>query len=1565
MSGKAEFRPDWDSILSRLEQELDTQESSSKKAILLYESAEILFREKKDVEGAARRLVEALKLDPDLYPAISRLLVMYSGAAGPEHIDRLLMYEMAAARTDSDRARILASQASVQWLYKKPRTEYFPLLEKSLKSHPGHRESLLLMLAGLEEPLSRMKILHLWTRACRDADFKAILLVCFGFCAARSGNFDSARKAVRAVEKLEYSESGRLDLRLSVAAVNLAAGSYSDAVTALEDAASILMDAAFTPKEDRKIFTGWTTEHLKGATASLMLRAAWTLTSAGVDMDRATELLAGAGEMMPESRFISAQKAVLLCSRGRSSEAVAMDGAGRWMGGRLLTDLAVLSPGAFDQDLPGISEKSFLFDMLKQVVLSERGGLIGDGFLDSIRSLSGRVPSPVMASLLTRAGTAMWEKEPEKAGRFMAEAAFQDSSLVPPDLTAAILFSSGALSDASIRSLLDAETESQENRLMMMSLLADYARYQLDNPELALECCREAASEAGDDVWPVFMASMDTACRGSHNATAESWLRIARMLDDDTEALQWKAAAAWILGRDDETVSRAAELLDEVLAEEPGHSLAGEGRSTLLMQTANWTELDQSLEMRAKVTGSRGKKQENHRIRLCRAFIHAVHLNDPQKALDFVDDVLSEADGSIPDCDVLAGLLFCCHMAEQAGNIDKLNLLMNHVFSHSAEFPAISAYTSLRLAEILAFHSSSPAEATAHLDESAKFGDLTVVSFVEKIFLSAVNRSAFTVESENDPQDPENAEARALGALFASGLFLSGGKMKEFAKEACKLDFFDRGGMRLVAFAASDCGADSDSAVARSKRLLECGIPDSVRFAVEAGLAGHTAGGRIINEKDLSGFPDPEEMDPASVMLAADRMESSWPAAFRAALCERRARLEQENNRIVHWLIEAAEAYVDIPDIESAADVYERCMRLDPGYLPAVRGMTGIADGSGRYEQGAEAFMELSEWEADNRDAGDDCFAASELWNKAGRSDERENACRKCFQYNPLHEKGFELLKKIFHDRNDDEAFRDLIIERIKAERNPQTLASLYCELADALLALDDIDGAVQALDYVREIDPDRVDIIVTRAHIMAAAGRWKDLLAVVDDLDEDAPADFRDLWLKAAEVAEQELEDPRKASQYLKTLMKRDEDPDTAGRLLSLAERNRFHVDAADALGRLAEIALKAGEKDKATGHLKREAGIIMNKIGDRDWGRKVLKQILDFQPADMEILENWLELGPAQDEVSLILEKAADELKVAFSSSRMDAEIVRDLLRIRKWRNDSEGMRLTREVLQHLRPGSVSIPPPRPYRPVQPRGRLDAVLISRLWGAGEKDSLRRLLSVTAPYANDIRRSPDDDQGDELVEFKEGDPVASRLAAFAAAVGIRKLYIFQGGDPLTISAIPSRGVALRAGSHVDHDLSPRLNFNAGREIMLASLALYATGEKAIEDTAAMAAAVAAALGAGIKLHDLKGRADQMKSRAAKVLSDKDRESLKPLIKHFSGCTEKYLIQWVKRLVLSADRYGFVLCGDLNESIAAIRAAEMNMDDARFIQQRVDTVCEFALSDDVLNIRAALGLVDN
>ena len=115
-------------------------------------------------------------------------------------------------------------------------------------------------------------------------------------------------------------------------------------------------------------------------------------------------------------------------------------------------------------------------------------------------------------------------------------------------------------------------------------------------------------------------------------------------------------------------------------------------------------------------------------------------------------------------------------------------------------------------------------------------------------------------------------------------------------------------------------------------------------------------------------------------------------------------------------------------------------------------------------------------------------------------------------------------------------------------------MSALYMDLADSLIAVDDTDGAIEALDRLLIFDPDRPDAIRTKAHVLLAAERWEDILMVVDDLggEEEEAKELRDLWLKAAEIAEQKLDDVDRAIGYLEGLLRRG-DSDPLGRAMDI----------------------------------------------------------------------------------------------------------------------------------------------------------------------------------------------------------------------------------------------------------------------------------------------------------------------------------------------------------------------------------------------------------------------------
>jgi len=1560
------IRPGWEKVLVRLKEELEHEKDSVRRSMLLFETAEILLNEKNDEDAASKLLVEAVNLNHGLYAAVSRLLYIHSGRRSLKNILRLLSSERRALDGEKDSARIFTMEGLYRWVFGEPRESFIRSLDSALEVDPDYTTALLLKSAGTRySPMERLDAYTRLASNTRHGAWRAALLISAVFSAFEAEDNARARQLLADLKNVDCDNRNSVDMFLALAALEGMAGMHTEQAESYEKAAGVFTHLLGADEDVTEILKGWTRRQMLGAAGSMLQQAAWTLMRTAGHGERVLSLLTRAQEILRDSLLLKNERALFLCREGRFDEVLDMDGAVDWLEKEFLKDVELLSTGKrsdapVDSDAGASCYEAFR-ELERAYAQKESAGAISDRVL-SFENL----PDTVVVSSLLRACV---QAGPDDAAvcnpHALARAAVRAPHMMPVDVASLLLYAAGALDEDKVNMMKRVEGASDRETVSNLALLAHHAFNGLDRPALAVELYDKAVSEKGPLPWASFISSLASLSAGDEQSAAQRWIEIANAFSGTPAEADFMAAGAWLTGTDPAMAHIATELIEKVLEIDPAHPLASSVKQAVVLEAENYRDLDEALQKQSEATFDPG---DAVRIALARSFLHGHQLGDTQKALEFIMDVHNDIIDSGSKEDTIAVLWYAASLAEQNADYEALKGLLEEIVENGSPGGRIHSLSCLRLAEINSWVMDSVDEGAGIFEKIDSPPGIADAAFLEK---------AFALAMQGDTEKlitllPENGETgkltkRCVCALSAAAA-LAGGDAESFSLNAAGLGDDDAGGWRLLAYLASCSQGNEKEECAES--LLDNRTPPGVRFCIGTRQPAVKSPSSLEDfmRQGMLRLPSPTALDDAQIMWAADRADSSWPSMWRAELFRRRSALAADDAEKAHYLLELAEALEDMDEIEECTEVFSECISLVPGHLPALRGLARTAWLADRVSVGAKAEIELAEYAPDPAEAAAGCFRAAKLWMTEGNREEEEAACRRGLEYDPGHDGCFNHLKDIYIENDDHEALKSLLWSRTEVEKDFKTLGALYSDLSDSLIAVDDIDGAMEALDRLLNVDPDRSDAIRTKAFLLLEAERWEEMLWVVDDLggEQSDVGELRDLWFKAAEIAEVKLEDVDRAVGYLEGLLRRgDSDPLTAQALLEMALRHGLHAEAADARAELASMAMMDDNVEVAVEHLKKESRLRLKDLKDKAGAKEALGRLLDIHPLDMEILEDWIDLEPAAAEKERRLHRAAGELRSKYLASPDKPDGVRSLLHIMRLREDAEGVRLAKDLLEELDPGKASIPPPRPYTPRDPEGVLGPELLSQLRHPDDAGAGHLIMSLTAPYASELAgRSPRDLKRnlEKLSPLDSGHPVAARIIRAGEAAGIGPVQVYEGGDPLSIGAVEGEGICIRAGSQVGADLSPRLTFSLGRELWIASLGLAASGDDIIDRLASGIAAVCISAGRDTALSTIADTTARVKDNVSRVLPKNVMNQAALAVSGMEQVSEAGILDMATAAVLSADRYAFVLCGEVREAVACIRTAGNESMSRLSVRDRLNALFAFIVSDEVLRIRRSLGL---
>lgn len=194
---------------------------------------------------------------------------------------------------------------------------------------------------------------------------------------------------------------------------------------------------------------------------------------------------------------------------------------------------------------------------------------------------------------------------------------------------------------------------------------------------------------------------------------------------------------------------------------------------------------------------------------------------------------------------------------------------------------------------------------------------------------------------------------------------------------------------------------------------------------------------------------------------------------------------DQEAGRAYHEVAEILDH--SLHDDRRAEGFYRRALQRDPRNLQASEGLQGLLSRTGRLAELTElitAQLEtLVQQQADPRDVALLWYRLGELWGKHfERADDALAHYRRAYELDP------QLLRAVYEARllllaaGDRRGAALLYEKEAAAETDPARKGFLLHELGTLCAELDDLDGAVSALDRARTIAPGDAEI----AHALA-----------------------------------------------------------------------------------------------------------------------------------------------------------------------------------------------------------------------------------------------------------------------------------------------------------------------------------------------------------------------------------------------------------------------------------------------------------------------------------------------
>jgi tetratricopeptide (TPR) repeat protein len=707
---------------------------------------------------------------------------------------------------------------------------------------------------------------------------------------------------------------------------------------------------------------------------------------------------------------------------------------------------------------------------------------------------------------------------------------------------------------------------------------------------------------------------------------------------------------------------------------------------------------------------------------------------------------------------------------------------------------------------------------------------------------------------------------------------------------------------------------------------------------------------------------------------AADRLNLRVDLANAVRIYKERASMVGSGDDLewVDWILYKAEAEEKSGKIAQAlTTVDEALYRMEehPGLLEAKARLSRAA---GNWPEAVDAHKRLTKfYVSEDEKANQMAKVASLLYEKLGDRKSAQAICEKVLTRVPDHAETFEILVRIHKERGDEGAVSRLLEKRIGAEQDFDELAKLYEEQADQMLGMDNSGEALEALDNLIVVDPDRLSAYLTKVEILAEINRWGEAIATMREYIDrsDDPVEVRTMTWRAADLLVQEVKDAGAALAMLRQLVDRgDRHPSTLRQIVEIAKTSENWDEAAWGLSKLAELVEDENERVKA----KREEAVIrLERLFDDDAADGLVKDILSACPADLPTLKLYSQFRPVEETENAIAE-AIKSVRDELQKNPTDLGLIETLRELADLGFLKDVSRLCDDVITLFSGGEVE---PWPGDLV-PGSDLDAEMQRRFFvHPDEKNTASRVAEMASAIAQNVLPPLGDlpklKRG-ALITAKDDNPVRSWIESWTKLLGYEGVEVYMAGDDTRGSvALPTNTPAVAITSSVKSPLTAKHRFFLARNIWRSGRghAVFEEGDATgpVEWVVAMAAAI---LGERIELPMPVDR--EMVAKAKKATPRRLRHGLTEACNLLLGESRQSLRAWAQAISYSADRFGLLAATRIVEVMPLIveecagsdglqKYAEDPSATIRKIPRCLELL-RFALSEEYLAARRKIGL---
>lgn len=571
----------------------------------------------------------------------------------------------------------------------------------------------------------------------------------------------------------------------------------------------------------------------------------------------------------------------------------------------------------------------------------------------------------------------------------------------------------------------------------------------------------------------------------------------------------------------------------------------------------------------------------------------------------------------------------------------------------------------------------------------------------------------------------------------------------------------------------------------------------------------------------------------------------------------------------------------------------------------------------------------------------------------------------------PTRLSSFDRLFRRVRDRKDADKLLDLVARRLDVTDDPQEIAKLYWEMARALRAKGDPDGALEALEHVTMFDDNHVGALALTGEIFIRRGMFAEAaekLARLSTVQVAPPKNRITAGVAAVDLYENKLGRHDLALEVLLRLH--------AAKLTTLPVRERLARAAArtgswrEATTILEELMNERPERDGRIEAARLALAIHRDRMHAPQGALAAAAKLLDEAPGDGEALDVVLSLDPMVPQRRLLIERGRDALLMALHEFPGNLDNQRRLARVSHALGDPslEQSALSCAVALGGPDGSseqmiVLLGSNRPRVPQVP---LTEAMIRQTMAPGDDGPVADLFAALGPTLAEALGPQLSALGvhpkKDRVDPRAGLALRNEIASWAGAFGIASFDLYVGGkDPGGVQGIPGDTPAIVVGSGVNAPLSPTTRARVARELF--SIIRGTTVTRWRDDTTVAAIVVAACNIAKVPFeHPPFAVLAEVERLMGKAINRKTKAAILPICKAFvqSGQDAR---QWAARARASQGRVAVLASGDVSVVLADVfgepleRLGSVARDDLR-----AHELLRFVLSRPFFDLRRAIGL---